>query len=69
MSDKRETLSIKAPSAAKQRIRDLLAESDLVHLSAQPQFLRTLFTIFELAGMFTGNYQPDGRNHAFAEGR
>ena len=68
MSDDRETLSVRRKQSRQQR-RASQAQSDWVHLAAQPQFLRTLFTIFDTVGMYTGNFHPDGRIHAMSEGR
>jgi hypothetical protein len=70
MSDDREILSVKPKRRlSKHQFRGLIAESDWVHLMDQPQFQRTLFTILDTAGMYTGNFQSDGRTHAFLEGR
>ncbi len=49
--------------------REQLAVLDFQDLAQNDKFLRVIWTILDTAGMFTGNYQPDGRNHAFAEGR
>ena len=46
-----------------------LHKSDLEALSADPKFLRFLFTVFSSAPMFTGTYGTEGRHLAYAEGR
>jgi len=60
---KRETLTARRPT------REQLAQSDWQTLLHDEKFLRVLFTIMELAGMFTGNFQSDQRTHAYFEGR
>lgn len=65
MTDTRETLTTKKSRLTRQQ----LAAADLENLMLDERFRRFLFTVLDTSGMFTGNYQPDGRNHAFAEGR
>src|SRR6476469_2112898 len=64
MSEERETLSIRAPNT-----REQLAAADWRALLSDEKFLRVVFTILDLSGMFTGNFRPDQRTHAFFEGR
>ena len=45
------------------------AALDFEGLMLDQRFLRTLYTILETAGMFTGNFHSDGRIHAMSEGR
>ena len=49
--------------------RSQLAAADWESLMGSEQFKRTLYTIFETCGMFTGNFHSDGRIHAMSEGR
>jgi hypothetical protein len=64
--NERETLSVRAKAKPS---REQMAEFDWQQLALQPHFLRMLFTILQTSGMFTGNFQPDERTHAFLEGR
>lgn len=49
--------------------RSALAAADFESLMLEPKFKRFLFTVLHTAGMFTGNFHPDGRIHAAREGR
>jgi hypothetical protein len=64
--DDRETLSIKPKG---QSTREQIARADWEKLFLDKSFLRVVFTILKTAGMFTGNFQPVERTHAFLEGR
>ena len=49
--------------------RATLAAMDFENLMLDPKFKRFLFTVLDNAGMFSGNFHPDGRIHAAREGR